>query len=53
MIPNLTEFAEKLGFTAVLVPFVLAGLVSTQSVAQWFDERIRRKKSNPSKEKSR
>ena len=39
MIPNLTEFAEKLGFTAVLVPFVLAGMVSTQSVAQWFDER--------------
>ena len=40
MIPTLTEFAEKLGFTAVLVPFVLAGLVSlTQSVAQWFDER--------------
>jgi hypothetical protein len=40
MIPNLTEFAKKLGFTAVLVPFVLAGLVlQTQSVAQWFDER--------------
>ena len=40
MIPNLTEFAKKLGFTAVLVPFVLAELVFlTQSVAQWFDER--------------
>jgi hypothetical protein len=40
MIPNLTEFAEKLGFTAVLVPFVLARPESlTQSVAQWFDER--------------
>jgi hypothetical protein len=40
MIPNLTEFVEKLGFTAVLVPFVLAGLgFLTQSVPQWFDER--------------
>jgi hypothetical protein len=38
MIPSLTEFAKKLGFTAV--PFVLAGLVFlTRSVAQWFDER--------------
>ena len=40
MIQNLTEFAEKLAFAAVLVPFVLAGLVFlTQSVAQWLDER--------------
>jgi len=40
MIPNLTEFTEQVAFTAVLVPFVLAGLVSlTPSVAQWFDER--------------
>ena len=39
MSPNLTELAESPGFTAVLLPFVLAGLVSTQSVAQWFDER--------------
>jgi hypothetical protein len=39
MIPNLTEFAEKLGFTAVLVRFVLAGRgFLTQSLAQWFDE---------------
>jgi hypothetical protein len=40
MIPNLTEFAEKPGFTVMLVSFVLAGLVFlTQSVAEWFDER--------------
>ena len=40
MIPNLAEFAEKLAFSAILVPFVLARLVSlTQSVAQWLDER--------------
>jgi type IV secretion system protein VirB9 len=47
MIPTLTEFAEKLRFTVVLVPLVLLGLVSlTQSVAQWFDDEIRRQKSN-------
>jgi hypothetical protein len=32
MIPNLTEFTEKLGFTAVLVPFVLAGLGVPDSI---------------------
>ena len=44
MIPNLTELAEELGLAAVLVPLVLAALLTglvflAQSVAQWFDER--------------
>ena len=44
MIPNLAEFAEKLGLAGVLVPLVLAALLTglvffVPSVAQWFDER--------------
>src|SRR6266404_2370073 len=44
MIPSLTELAEELGFTAVLVPLVFAGVLTglmcvAQSIAQWFDER--------------
>ena len=44
MTPNLAALAEKAGFNAVLVPPVLAGLLTgpvflTQSIPQWFDER--------------
>jgi hypothetical protein len=44
VIPNLAELAEKLGLAGVLVPLVLASLLTglvflVPSVAQWFDER--------------
>ncbi len=44
MIPNLTALAETLGLPAVLVPLVLAGLLTgpvflAQSIPQQFDER--------------
>jgi hypothetical protein len=44
VIPNLTELAEKLDLAGVLVPLVLAALLTglvflAPSVAQWFDER--------------
>ena len=44
MIPNLAELAEKLGLVGVLVPLVLAALLTAlvflaPTVAQWFDER--------------
>jgi len=44
VIPNLTALAETLGLTAVLVPLVLAGLLTgpvflAQSIPQQFDER--------------
>jgi hypothetical protein len=44
VIPNLAELAEKLGLAGVLVPLVLAALLTglvflASSVAQWFDER--------------
>ena len=44
MIPNLAELAQKLGLAGVLVPIVLAALLTgpvflVPSVPQWFDER--------------
>lgn len=44
MIPNLSELAEKPGLAGVLVPLVLAALLTglvflVPSIAQWFDER--------------
>jgi hypothetical protein len=44
VIPNLAELAEKLGLAGVLIPLVLAALLTglvflVPSVAQWFDER--------------
>jgi hypothetical protein len=44
VIPNLAELGEKLGLAGVLIPLVLAALLTVlvflvPSVAQWFDER--------------
>ncbi len=44
MIPELIEFAEKAGVTALLLPLavglLIGGLVlAAQSIAAWFDDR--------------
>ena len=44
MIPNLAEIAERFGVNVVMVPLVLAALLTgamlfAQSVARWFEDR--------------
>lgn len=44
MIPTLPELLERMGFHAVLLPLVLAALLTgmvllVQSISEWFDDR--------------
>jgi hypothetical protein len=44
MIPNLTEFAQKLSLSAALVPVALAAVLTAivlvlPSIVRWFDDR--------------